>query len=124
MPFVTLTILENILGADINAFEAANVGAIAATFIPAADAMISRLTGIATPSTSTGTDVQLQVYHAWILHYLLIDRQGITDADEIKNRREKYDRAINELETYKAPTAALALPGVQYTTNVGVKAKV
>lgn len=107
MPFLTVAILKRQLGKRfVESFDANNPTVFVRQLIPQADRVVTRLTGIQPPSTpveepdDTSDDVQIQMYAAWIVHFLMIPLQGGVSAEEYRNRERNYDRATKELPMY------------------------
>lgn len=126
MPFVNLTILQRQLGKRlVDGFEAANATVFDRQLIPQCDRIITRLTGKQPPATivtepdDTSDDIQIQMYAAWIIHFLMIPVQGGVSPDEYRNRERNYDRAIRELPSYGATAvnATYAAPIAEYVST-------
>jgi hypothetical protein len=130
MPFVNQTILKRQLGQNlVKGFATANANAFERQLIPQCDRIITRLTGKQPPAEpvetpdDTSDDVQIQMYAAWIIHFLMIPLQGGVSPDEYRNRERAYERALKELPMYGATAvnATYAAPIAEYksTKRVG-----
>lgn len=102
MPFINQQLLEKQLGQDqIQAFATAYENVIE-DLISQADAIITRHTGKQPPAdpAAATADMQLRMYAAWIVHFLMMPHQGVNDREERLQRERNYDRALRELADY------------------------
>ena len=127
MPFVNVTILKRQLGQRfVESFAAGNPTAFERQLIPQADHTITRLTGIQPPATPDETpdaeseDIQIQMYAAWLIHFLMIPLQGGVPNEEYRNRERNYDRAMRELATCGTTAVGPSFEGLA-ATGVSVK---
>ena len=125
MPFLTPTMMGGKIGtALVTNFEAAHADVLETELIPVADGIIARLTGLAVPDDTDldDQDPQITLYASWIVWHLMSSHIPGLEVDVVKYRKGLYDDAVSQLTDYKAEVRAAGKdPGIQYTTNPGVK---